>query len=362
MKQNQKMRQAIQFARQGEGVVFNEPYMSLTIYCENKLVKSWYNGGNIRLESFLNETTISGNITLVIPYELPITDEFDRFLSRHHFEIILIGTPHFHQPHRIKTTYPFLSVIENINRNECDRLNEVYFYAQQTHLPFICLSFGMSLDGKIATHTGESKYISGEQSRQFVHRLRHRYAAILVGINTVLIDNPSLTTRFKSKRGKDAHRIIFDSQLRFPLNSKMIQQPSNAKTIIVTTHQSDVHKKKLLEAQGVIIIEIEQSQPTLNLKEALTKLYALGIDSILVEGGGTIHFSFIESGYFNRIYATISPLIIGGDKAKSSVGGVGFASLSDATKLTFHALHHAGKDIIIEAEKISNNIKKKEEK
>jgi diaminohydroxyphosphoribosylaminopyrimidine deaminase/5-amino-6-(5-phosphoribosylamino)uracil reductase len=207
----------------------------------------------------------------------------------------------------------------------------------------------MSLDGKIATKTGDSKYISGSSSRMFVHRLRHRHQAILVGINTILIDHPHLTTRLVGKQGKDAHRIILDSSLKISPDEPVITQSSTAKTIVVTRKDSDPDKKARLIEKGVSLIEIEDPSHPLNLHEMLKKVKVLGIDSILVEGGSTVHFSFIEAHLFQRLFASISPLIIGGDTAKSAVGGTGFSWLRDAMKLKFVKLHHAGNDLIIEA-------------
>ena len=222
-------------------------------------------------------------------------------------------------------------------------------YNESTSLPYIRLSFGMSLDGKIATYTGDSKYISGPESRQFVHRLRHNSDAILVGINTILTDHPSLTTRLSNQVGKDAHRIILDSSCRIDLFEPILMQTSNASTIVVTKKNSDPQKINSLRQQGILVLEIECASAMLPLTEVLQSLYLMGIRSILVEGGSTVHFSFIRDQLFQELYATLSPLIIGGDTAKGAVGGQGFQSLKDAIKLHIKSIKHIGKDYIIHA-------------
>jgi diaminohydroxyphosphoribosylaminopyrimidine deaminase / 5-amino-6-(5-phosphoribosylamino)uracil reductase len=222
-------------------------------------------------------------------------------------------------------------------------------FSMLSKIPYVTLSFGMSLDGKIATKTGDSKYISGSESRQFVHRLRHIHDAILVGINTVMIDHPSLTTRLEGFQGKDAHRILLDSTLKINLDERIIAQKSSANTIVVTRVSSDAIKKAALRSLGVIVVEIEDPSAPLNLHEALRKIKSLGINSILVEGGSTVHFSFIKSGLFKRLYATVSPIIIGGDLAKSAVGGEGFPTLLESARLDFIKCEKVGPDYILEA-------------
>jgi len=216
-------------------------------------------------------------------------------------------------------------------------------------LPFVTLSFAMSLDGKIATRTGDSKYISGPQSAAFVHRLRDRHDGILVGINTVLADHPRLTTRLPNGKGHDATRIILDSQLRIPLDEPLLRLDSTAGTIVICRTDADQDRKAALEGLGVVVIGIPDPHAPEGLREALVRLKAIGIRSILVEGGGTIHFSFIEQRLFDRVFVTIAPIVIGGETAKPAVGGGGFATLADAARLRFVRRITAGADLILEA-------------
>lgn len=216
-------------------------------------------------------------------------------------------------------------------------------------LPFVTLSFAMSLDGKIATHTGNSKSISGPRSTAFVHRLRDRHDGILVGINTVIADHPRLTTRLPNGKGHDATRILLDSQLRIPLDEPLLRPASTAGTIIICRTDADPERKAALERLGVTVIGIADPHSPEGLRAALIRLKEMGIRSILVEGGGTVHFSFIEQRLFDRIFVTIAPMVIGGDTAKPAVGGRGFPTIAEAARLRFVRRIHAGADLILEA-------------
>jgi diaminohydroxyphosphoribosylaminopyrimidine deaminase/5-amino-6-(5-phosphoribosylamino)uracil reductase len=214
--------------------------------------------------------------------------------------------------------------------------------------PWITLSFGMSLDGKIATRKGDSKYITGQEARGFVHHLRHRHDGILVGIQTIINDHPLLTTRLDSIRGKDAHRIVLDSQLRISLDEPMLHQLSEAKTVVVAkANLADKTKVDQLLSMGVIVLLDPFQSKRIQLPWLMKQLLKLNILSVMVEGGGTVHESFIRQQYVDRIYAQISPMLIGGKKAKTPVEGLGFALLQDATRVAFSNLFKLGQDIII---------------
>jgi diaminohydroxyphosphoribosylaminopyrimidine deaminase / 5-amino-6-(5-phosphoribosylamino)uracil reductase len=218
-------------------------------------------------------------------------------------------------------------------------------------MPFVTLSFGMSLDGKIATYTGDSKYISGPETRQFVHELRDRHDAILVGIQTVNLDHPLLTTRLNDRQGKHAIRVILDSTLKIDPIEPLLSQPANTKTMVITKASAHPSKVKALQSHQVSVWLDPTPGAHIDLPWLLATLKANGIHSLLVEGGGTIHESFIKAGLFDVIFAQISPLLIGGKDAKTPVEGQGFATLKDATQVAFHNHFQSGRDIIIFAKK-----------
>lgn len=215
--------------------------------------------------------------------------------------------------------------------------------------PIVTLSFAMSLDGKIATKTGDSKYISGKESLAFVHTLRNQHDAILVGIQTVLIDDPTLTTRFVEGEKRDAQRIILDSTLKIPLSAKILHLDSSAKTHIFALDSASKEKRAALQSLGAVIHITKEKDGFLDLEDVLATLTSLQIHSVLVEGGSTVHASFIRENIFDSIYATVAPLVIGGTRAKGPVGGDGFSTLNESKKLKFINSIPAGDDIILYA-------------
>lgn len=218
---------------------------------------------------------------------------------------------------------------------------------QRNQRPWITLSYGMSMDGKIATYTGDSKYITGPEGRQVVHTLRHQHHGILVGIQTVKTDHPLLTTRLDEQVGQDAQRIILDSTLAIDLSEKILTLDSKAKTYVVAKLGVDQHKINQLEKLGVQVLLDPTANKRIDLHWLMSALKQNGIDSILVEGGGTVHFSFIELGLVDMIVAQVSPLIIGGRDAKTPVEGQGFATLMQSKSFAFQRYWQVGSDIII---------------
>lgn len=215
-----------------------------------------------------------------------------------------------------------------------------------TNTPWITLSYGMSLDGKIATYTGDSKYITGPLARQVVHQLRHTHDAILVGSQTVTIDHPLLTTRLDGIEGHQPIKIILDSSASIDLKEPLLYQ---GHTIMVCKASANKEKIKALTDIGVTVLQDPSLKIGIDVKWLMLTLGSLDIHSILVEGGGTIHFSFIEKGLFNRIYSQISPMLIGGKDAKTPVEGQGFDMLKNVTHVAYLRHWTLGQDIIIKS-------------
>jgi diaminohydroxyphosphoribosylaminopyrimidine deaminase/5-amino-6-(5-phosphoribosylamino)uracil reductase len=207
----------------------------------------------------------------------------------------------------------------------------------------------MTLDGKIATKSGESMWITNEKSRYFVHELRNRVSGIMVGINTILKDNPSLTTRL-NEGGTDATRIIVDSTLRIPLNSKVLNLNSLKRTIIATTEKADKDKlKQLSEIEGVEVLIVPQKNTQVDLVYLFDYLGKSGIDSLLVEGGSQLNFSILKEGLADKVVTFIAPKILGGVESKTPVGGKGFEHLNDAVVLEDINIKTFDEDIMVEA-------------
>ena len=215
-------------------------------------------------------------------------------------------------------------------QEEAEKLNEAFLHWITTRRPFVVMKTAMSLDGKIATCTGESQWISNEKSRGMTHRLRDVYDGILVGINTDLKDNPSLTARLPEGNGQNPVRIVVDSKARLPLDSKLVTD-GQAKTIVAVSEAASAENIKALENAGVEVIVCGQER--VDLEVLMAKLGEKKICSVLVEGGGQINFSLLKAGLVDRVYAFVAPKLIGGRDALTPVEGDGFAALSDAVEL-----------------------------
>ncbi|MDE7097627.1 MAG: bifunctional diaminohydroxyphosphoribosylaminopyrimidine deaminase/5-amino-6-(5-phosphoribosylamino)uracil reductase RibD [Ruminococcus sp.] len=248
-----------------------------------------------------------------------------------------------------------IEVTEGILKDECDELNEIFFHYITTGRPFVTMKYAMTMDGKIACYTGESKWITGEQSRMNVQYERLRHSAIMVGIGTVLADNPMLTCRLEN--GRNPIRIICDSRLRIPLESNIVQTAKDIPTIIATTdygkrkNDDKKEKRKKLEDMGCSFITTSTNSPNsrTDLKKVIKKLGDMKIDSILLEGGGELNWSMLNVGLVNKVQAYIAPKIFGGAGAKSAVSGRGVPVPSDAFMLTDTKVKHIGDDILIES-------------
>lgn len=230
--------------------------------------------------------------------------------------------------------------------HECMKANEVFMKYITRKEPFVVMKSAMSLDGKIATVTGQSKWITGEEARGKVHLLRKELAAIMVGVNTVINDNPELTCRIED--GVNPIRIIVDSNIRIPLESKILKTAKSVKTIIATTEKADKHKVKIIEELGAQVIKVKSKDGKVDLKKLMKILGEEKIDSILLEGGGNLNFSALNEGIVDKVQIYIAPKIIGGEKAKGVVLGSGIQDLKEAFLIDEATCMNIGKDILIE--------------
>lgn len=242
-----------------------------------------------------------------------------------------------------------IEVVEDFLKKECDELNDIFFHYITSRKPYIALKYAMTLDGKIATQEGVSKWITEEDTRRYVHKLRRDYTAIMVGIGTVLADNPMLNCRIENP--KNPIRIICDSMLKMPLDSKIVSTASEIRTVVATISKDKVKISKLQE-NSIEVLQVEELNNHIDIKDLVDRLGRIGIDSILVEGGASINWSLIESGLVSKVYTFIAPKILGGVYAKTPVAGLGFESpdLSEMFKIKSTMMFK--KDILIESEVI----------
>lgn len=239
-----------------------------------------------------------------------------------------------------------IEVITGVLENQCRAMNEVFIKYITSKIPFVILKAGISLDGKIATCTGQSKWITSSEARIHAHRLRNKMRGIMVGVNTVISDNPELTYRGEDD-GRNPVRIVVDSNLRVPIDSEVIRN-NNGNTIVACIKGSNEPKKQLLLDAGVRVIETGHKDGRVDLKELMIKLGQENIDSILIEGGGTLNFSALNEGIVDKVRFYISPKIIGGEKSRNSIAGNGFKTLDECVKLENMSYEKLGDEFIAE--------------
>jgi diaminohydroxyphosphoribosylaminopyrimidine deaminase / 5-amino-6-(5-phosphoribosylamino)uracil reductase len=231
---------------------------------------------------------------------------------------------------------------------EAAALNEVFITYITTKRPFVLLKVAASLDGKIATVTGESRWITNERSRLLVHQLRDQVDGVMVGINTVLRDDPLLTTRLPCGGGRDPMRIIVDTRLRMPCEARVLTASRTACTLIATTPEAPREKRLQLEAAGAQVLVIEGEGPGVPLRPLMEQLGSMQVTSILLEGGGELHSSALHAGIVDKVWYFLAPKLIGGRAAPPAIGGEGFARLEEAVTLERMQVRQLGDDLLIE--------------
>jgi diaminohydroxyphosphoribosylaminopyrimidine deaminase/5-amino-6-(5-phosphoribosylamino)uracil reductase len=224
------------------------------------------------------------------------------------------------------------------------RLNEAYVTHITTGLPFVTAKFAASLDGRIATSGGESRWITSEPAREAAHRLRHVNDAVMVGVGTVVADDPELTSRIEG--GRSPLRVVLDSRLRIPDAARVLDTAA-ATTLVLTTAEADSRRIDHVRARGVDVEVVPAGTAGVDLGAALTLLGARGIISLLIEGGAALLGSAFDAGVVDKVVAMLAPRIIGGASAPGAVGGAGVPGLGQATLLADVTVDHAGPDLIV---------------
>ena len=241
-----------------------------------------------------------------------------------------------------------ISVQVGICEEESRQLNEVFIKYITTQKPFVILKSAISLDGKIATASGESQWITSEASRLKGHEVRAQVDAILVGVGTVLQDNPSLTTRLPDRTNADPIRVIVDSRGRTPLGAKVFNPDSNAGTLIAVTERAPLEKIEALKSAGADVLIIQEGEGRVCLSALMRELGRREITSVLIEGGGEINAAALQAGVVDKLMFFVAPKLIGGKDAPGPIGGVGIARLVEAFELRNIKTSQIGADFLIE--------------
>lgn len=247
-----------------------------------------------------------------------------------------------------------LAVTLDVAREEAEEQNHAYRHWIKTKRPYVTLKAGMSLDGQIATASGESRWITGEQSRRDVHRLRSRMDAVLVGVGTVLRDNPSLTARSGARLNtltpRQPLRIVVDSRLRIPLKARILLQQHRAKTIVATTRAASSSRQSTLRRRGIETITCPAVCGRVSLPDLLNELGRRGVTSLLLEGGSELNGAMVRAGLVQRVRLYVAPTLLGGDDAKGVIGGKSPARLAQALTLRRRWIRPCGGDIVVEGD------------
>ncbi len=241
-----------------------------------------------------------------------------------------------------------LPVQVGVLAEEATRLNEAFFTFVRTGRPFVILKSAASLDGKIATRTGESRWITGEKARLRVHRFRNEVDAVLVGIGTVLRDDPLLTTRLGTADQRDPARVIVDNLARLPLRAKVINRASTAPTYLAVSERAPAARIEALQREGVQVLVVEGSPRRVSLLQLMEALGKLGFLSVMIEGGAEINASAIREGVVDKVVLFLAPLLMGGKSAPSAVGGPGVETLAEAVRLRDLRIERLDEDLVIE--------------
>ena len=231
---------------------------------------------------------------------------------------------------------------------EARQINEAYIKFITKSMPFVTVKFAMSLDGKIATKSGDSKWISGEVARKYVHNLRYTTNAIMAGVNTILVDDPRLTARCGGKGGKTIRqplRVIVDSRGRTPPTARVFGEPG--RTVLALGRVIKPERKAIFTQVGAELLELPSEEGRVDLEKLLKTLGEWGITSVLVEGGGILLGSLFDGGLVDRVVVFIAPIIIGGREARTAVSGKGVDKVVDSLKLERVSVERYDEDLMV---------------
>lgn len=230
---------------------------------------------------------------------------------------------------------------------QAERLNEFYLKQRRTGIPFVTAKFAASLDGRIATHTGESRWITAETARAHSHGLRHIHDAVLVGVGTVIQDDPRLTARAGGPDSRQPVRVVVDSRARTPVDAQVLREPGGPVVIAATDAASPAALAALKEAGAEVLVLPPDDRERVDIRSLLERMGARPLLSVLVEGGGELLGSFFDEGLVDKLYAYIAPIVIGGASAPGPVGGQGVSNVEDALHLRDAETVALGNDILV---------------
>lgn len=353
MKDQEFMNLAIKLAKKGVGKTNPNPLVGCVIAKNGKIISTGYHKirgdnhaeRNAILKANCNLKGATAYITLEPCCHFGLTPPCADLLIEAGITKVFVGSS---DPNPLvagkgiaKLKSAGITVIENFMKEKCDALNEIFLHYIKHKTPFVLMKYAMTADGNIASITNHSQWITSEKSRKKVQNTRKQFQSIMVGIGTVLADNPMLNCRIKNSR--NPIRIICDSNLQIPLNSKIVQTAKNQRTIVATI-SSDQNKINDLQNHGVEILKVKNKNTQIDLKDLMQKLGAMEIDSILLEGGSKLNFSALQAKIVHKVHCYIAPKLLGGGKPAI----VGIENVNNAVNLQLTKISKIDTDLLLE--------------
>ena len=360
MSENHKyMHKAFELAKKGIGRVNPNPLVGAVIVKNDKIIGEGYHeyfgGPHAEVNAFRSAKESVEGATMYVTLEpcshFGKTPSCAKDIVKNKIKKVVIGT---------LDANPLVSgrgvkILEDNNIEidsgylceELTELNRIFFKFIQLKTPYVVMKAAMTLDGKIASRTGDSRWVSNEKSRMKTHELRNELAGIMLGVDTVIADDPMLTSRLNEGKGRNPVRIVLDSRARIPLEAKILNTADQARTILAVTEKADSKKIRIIESKGNQILMAKSKDGKVDLNDLMLKLGEQNIDGILLEGGATLNYSALQSGIVDELVFFIAPKIIGGAEAKSPVEGNGIKLMKNAIELHDIKYEQLGQDLML---------------
>ncbi|OGP58612.1 MAG: riboflavin biosynthesis protein RibD [Deltaproteobacteria bacterium RBG_13_49_15] len=359
------MKMALQLARKGRGHTSPNPLVGAVLVKDGTVVGKGYHkklgGPHAEIEAIRNAKGLSGGATLYVNLEpcnhfgrtAPCSDAILEAGIKRVVIAMRDPNPDVKGGGAAALEKRGVAVTLGICREDAEKLNEAFIKYVLTRRPFVTAKCAATLDGRIATRTGDSKWVSGERSRRFVHRLRHASDAVMVGISTVIRDDPSLTARLPGGKGSDPIRIILDTHLSIPETAKVLQIKSDSDTLLVVGEMSGsdpklLEKRAKIEQKNVKIIQSPVKNNLIDLDLLMNRLGAMGISSLLIEGGSRVLGSALSAGIVDKIFLFYAPKILGDDDGIPICKGMGPESMAGCIPVTDIRFRRFDEDVMIE--------------
>ncbi len=354
------MKEALTIAKKGEGFVNPNPLVGALIIKDDRIIAKGYHkqfgGLHAEIEAFNNAKESVTGATMVVTLEpcshYGKTPPCAQAIIDKKIKKVVIASKDPNPLVAGKGIAMLMSAGIEVDIGLMDAenkaLNAVFFKYIENKEPFVLMKSAMTLDGKIASVAWDSKWITNQASRANVHYWRHKLSAIMVGVNTVIHDNPKLTARMDSDKVAQPLRVILDTEGIIPLDSYVCSSAQTYDTLVVIGEHVSKQREEAMRATGVKAHRTGLKSGQLDLKQLMKDLGRMGIDSILLEGGSTVNYSALEAGIVDRVHMYVAPKMIGGAQALSPVGGIGKAKVADAYKLKLASVEHFDDDVLLD--------------